>query len=349
MSFALGLRGGAATCLGAVLVLAPAAARAEPVRAGDEAVARTLFDEAKELVKAGRVADACPKLEEATRLEPEWIGALLWLGDCYERIGHLASAWTTYERITGLACAKPGRAKECDTARRQVEALGPRRSKLVVGVPKEVGDLPGVTVERDGMPAGRAQWNLPLPLDAGKHRLRVTAPGKVPWETEVDVPADGSERRVDVPLLQDVPPAPAPPLPSPPPTPPPPAEPPPPVRVPVWAWVTGAAGLALVGTSAGFLIDERNAQAAIDQHCGPTVCDMNNGFQVKDENARLWRSYGLFVGLGAGGLVAVGAAGYGIGAALRARPPASPRAGFRLRPDAWVAPGAAWGGVRGQF
>src|SRR5262249_32974141 len=152
-------------------------------------------------------------------------------------------------------------------------------------------------------------------------------------------------QRVAVPLLQDVPPAA--PAPLPPSTPPPAAEiPPPPARVPAWAWVTGAAGLARRATSAALVVDERRVPAAIEQHRGPTACATQVGFQVRDANAPLWRSYGLFVGLGAGGLVSLGASVYGIQAAVRARPPQGARARIRIHPDAWVAPGAAWAGVR---
>jgi hypothetical protein len=34
---------------------------------------------------------------------------------------------------------------------------------------------------------------------------------------------------------------------------------------------------------------------------------------------------------------------------LRGKAPASPAAGVEVRPDAWIAPGAGWMGVRATF
>src|SRR5512145_2755140 len=61
----------------------------------DRVTARSLFDEARALVAAGKVADACPKFEESQRLDPG-PGTLFNLADCYERSGRTATAWLTF-------------------------------------------------------------------------------------------------------------------------------------------------------------------------------------------------------------------------------------------------------------
>src|SRR5262249_40173175 len=71
-------------------------------QAENEANARSLFNEAKKLMKGGQYADACPKLEAAARLYSS-AGILLNLGDCYEKIGRTASAWAKFNDAQSVA------------------------------------------------------------------------------------------------------------------------------------------------------------------------------------------------------------------------------------------------------
>ena len=83
----------------AVVTLAPRMLRAQ---AEDQAAARALFNEGRELLTAGRYAEACPKFEAARKLYAS-AGILLNLGDCYERLGRTASAWTEFGEAVSLA------------------------------------------------------------------------------------------------------------------------------------------------------------------------------------------------------------------------------------------------------
>src|SRR5258706_4007829 len=65
--------------------------------AGKNAVAaQALYDEARQLVAAGKFEQACPKLKASYELDPGG-GTLLNLADCYERQGKTAQAYATFK------------------------------------------------------------------------------------------------------------------------------------------------------------------------------------------------------------------------------------------------------------
>lgn len=185
----------------AVLVLAAAALSSVSARAesGNSAVAQALFDQAKQLIAAGHVAEACPKLEESERLDPR-SGTLINLANCYERTSRLASAWSTYiEAATSAKAA--GKADREVGARERAAALAPRLSKLTITVAPELKNLPGLDVARDGVVVREPEWGLPLPSDSGQHEVTASAPGRVPFRTRVDVAGEGVTTTVNVPNL----------------------------------------------------------------------------------------------------------------------------------------------------
>jgi hypothetical protein len=168
----------------------------------DQAAAQALFDDAKELVRSGRAAEACPKFEESQRLDPG-LGTQVNLADCYERIGRTASAWTIYVEVAPAA-RRQGQDARADHAEARAAALKPLLSRLTIIVPPE-HRVPGITVKRDTTLVREAQWSMAIPVDPGQHTIIVEAPGKEPWQTHLDVPPQ-SESTVTVPILKDAPP-----------------------------------------------------------------------------------------------------------------------------------------------
>src|SRR5262245_41405440 len=79
----------------AMSILGARPAAAETPEPQAQAAARALFNEARDLLKSGRYGEACAKLEGAKGLYTS-AGILLNLGDCYEKIGRTASAWTEF-------------------------------------------------------------------------------------------------------------------------------------------------------------------------------------------------------------------------------------------------------------
>lgn len=174
------------------LALAPGVARAQ---AEDQAAARTLFNEGRELLKEERYSEACPKFEAARKLY-ESAGIVLNLGDCYEHLGRTASAWTEFGAALAIA-QRTGRSTEAAEAAKRQAALEPTLSRLVVRV---LRPAPGLLVARDGAELPSAAWGAAMPVDPGSHELRAAAPGREPWATSVTIPS-GGRISVDVPEL----------------------------------------------------------------------------------------------------------------------------------------------------
>jgi hypothetical protein len=172
----------------------PAAAQSH----ADSAAAQALFDQARALMEAGRVAEACPKLEESQRLDPG-SGTLLNLARCYEASGRLATAWTTYLEAAG-ASRTAGNPEREAAAREFAASLEPRLSRLVIDLVP--GERPrGLEITRDGERVGAPQWRLPIPADEGEHLVAATAPGHAPWQTTVRIEGEGQVVTVTVPAL----------------------------------------------------------------------------------------------------------------------------------------------------
>jgi serine/threonine-protein kinase len=187
--------------------------------AADKATAEALFSHARELMKEGRYAEACPKLAESQRLDAG-VGTMLYLADCYEKAGLTASAWTEFVDAAAVAHTT-GQTDREQKARARAAALEPRLNHLSISVVAG-GEVPGLEVRGDGRPLDRALWGKAIPLDPGDHAVSATAPGKDPWSTKVHVDAsDTVTRYVVVPKLVDSiparPPAPEGALPTPPP------------------------------------------------------------------------------------------------------------------------------------
>jgi serine/threonine-protein kinase len=181
------------------LVLAsfsPALVRAEG-DATSRALAVQLFDEAEALLQKEQVAEACPKYAESYRLDPQ-LGVLIYLAECYEKNGQLASAWGSFREAEEIA-RKRGDVRG-DHARERAAALEPHLSYLVVDVP-ENARVAGLEVLRDGAVVAPVLWGSRAAIDAGKHRVEARAPGYKPWQTEVVVSKEGSATALKVPRL----------------------------------------------------------------------------------------------------------------------------------------------------
>ncbi|WP_437282014.1 hypothetical protein WME90_16070 [Sorangium sp. So ce375] len=183
-----------------LVMLSPAAAHAQSVDPQTALAAQALYEQASAEMDEKNYVSACRKLEEVTRLVPEGLGAKLTLGECYEALGKLASAWSQYALVQAMA-PKAGQMERAERAAAKAGALRPKLATLTIEVPEAVASTPGLAITRDGVPVGAAQWAAPLPIDAGGHEIVAIAPGRKTWKKQVEIVADGAQVKVAVPPL----------------------------------------------------------------------------------------------------------------------------------------------------
>jgi serine/threonine-protein kinase len=177
---------------------------------GDVAQAEVLFDAAKALLAAGQDAEACAKFAQSKHLAPG-LGVTLYLADCYERIGRVASAWTEFRAAEGLARERND--KRADVARDRATALEAKLNRLVLTVAPTVPHA-GLQVLIDGTTTSPEEWGLPTPVDPGDHVVVVTSQGRTRRTINVHLGPENRNTTVrvdslDEPLAAVPPPAPA--------------------------------------------------------------------------------------------------------------------------------------------
>lgn len=261
------------------------------------AESQALFDEGMALMKAGKHHEACPKLAASLRLEAG-TGTRYFLGECYERIGRLASAYASFRDAEESAKRKDQK----DEARGRWKTIEPRLIRVLIEVLEPARDIPGLTIQRGGVTLSSGQLGTAVPVDPGSLEISATAPGKRRWATTLDASKEGVTYTVQVPLLEDFVELPAP-------------SPSPPATVSPWSTqrilgvaVTGlgvvAAGIG--GAFGGAAIDKKNASER-DAHCtSAAVCDEIGLALRREGRAAGDASTAMFIAAGAavaGGLV----------------------------------------------
>lgn len=166
---------------------------------GRSAAAQTLFDEAKLLMAGGTYAEACKKLEESNRLDPA-LGTLFNLADCYERMGKTASAWSLFLQAQAAAAAQ-GDTEASHIAAERAVKLATTVPRLELRVTGSEG-TPGLRITRGDVLVGEAQWNTPIAVNPGTHRVRATAPNRLGWATDVTILAGGASAVLTIPRLE---------------------------------------------------------------------------------------------------------------------------------------------------
>src|SRR5690606_1534167 len=127
------------------------------------AEAEALFNDGNALMKQGKIAEACEAFEGSNRIEPR-AGTMILLGQCRERMGQLASAWSAYK--DALTRVKDERKRRIATSK--VAEIEPKLSYLFV----EVGDatqIAGLELLRNGQSLDSVLWNREVPVNGGTY------------------------------------------------------------------------------------------------------------------------------------------------------------------------------------
>ncbi|HVW29836.1 MAG TPA: tetratricopeptide repeat protein [Polyangiaceae bacterium] len=276
------------------LVAAAALTLACPARASgdDRAAAEALFNKGREAAKRGDLDAACAAFEESTRLDPA-PGTMFNLGDCEEKRHHDAVAWQWFqETLTKLSNSD----KRRSVVRSRISALEARLPTLTIRLAP--GSPADTVVARDGSELHEASLGVALPIDAGTHRVVVSASGHQSRTEDVEL-AQGDHKELVVAPGPETAPAPAP-VPTPAIAPPPaaPVTPPQPTPAPASAshpdtrmlgYVIGGAGAASVITAlilGGVALGEKST---VEDHCDKStrLCDSQSAVDAASTGSTL--------------------------------------------------------------
>jgi hypothetical protein len=268
--------------------------------------AEKLFRDGKELMKAGKFAEACTAFEASERAEHN-ISTLLNLADCREKNGQFASAWALFLQAVSQTRTDPQQVTLNATAKSRAAQLEPRLSYLTINVPDE-SRVPDLAVTRDGIPIDPGEWNRALPIDGGEHEIAGKAPGHESWSTKVTLQPEHDKQAVEVPRFKELPKL-APPvtdavqadLSTPAPS----------MFTPRRKLAVGVAagGLVLAGVGAGFAISASSLRSEAVASCPSTSCTVQDAADAQSLNDRA-RKRALIANIGfAAGAAAVIAGG----------------------------------------
>ncbi|WP_437925262.1 hypothetical protein WMF37_40350 [Sorangium sp. So ce291] len=163
-----------------------------------------MFDEAMKLRDQGECDKAVPLFLAALKADNTLVPTEYYLADCYERLGRTASAWNSYINVATKSRQRGNAAQERFASERAA-ALENGLSRIVLIASAEVAALPGVEIRRDGELLDKAAWQVPVPVDPGKHAIKVTATGRMDVELTVDIDQSGTTKEVEVPSLPPLP------------------------------------------------------------------------------------------------------------------------------------------------
>jgi hypothetical protein len=161
--------------------------------------AEAAFRKGKDLLAAGKIADACASFEQSQKLDPQ-LGTEYNLALCNERLGKLASAWAAFSELS----ARDSNPRRKADAAKRARALEPRLTRMLLQPAQAV---PGLVVTQDGVDV-TVLVGVASPVDAGTYQLSAQAPGYQAWTQPVTIGGEGKTVTVDIPALERMPAAP---------------------------------------------------------------------------------------------------------------------------------------------
>jgi hypothetical protein len=221
-------------------------------------------------------------------------------------------------RAQALACSAstcPGFVvKDCAQWLAEIDAAMPT---IVLTAEDAAGaDTLAVRVMVDGILFRERLDGKAAPLDPGEHVIRFEIAGATPIEQRIVVRQGEKNRRVGASFRKQPPSSTSGTYAA---TPDAPAR----ARVPVWAWISGGLGVALLGVGAGFGVSALRAQSELGTLCGDDLAHCPASKEAQGRPLANQRTLGrnAFIGLAAGGVVGIVVGIVGI---ATASPPKAP-------------------------
>jgi hypothetical protein len=282
--------------------------------------------------------------------------------DAYEKTQSFRDGGQLIEaRKQAVACSAPTcsvyMTKDCLQWVTEIDALLP--TVVFTATDTAGASTLAVRIAVDGQALITQLDGTPVRLDPGEHVVRFEIDGADAIEQKVTIQASEKNRTLTASFKKSPPPPPPAPLPAPPPSPS-----PPPIltspksdasqepaadgaSVPVWAWVSGGAGLVSLGVSTVFGASALSAQNRLVTACGgdPARCPEHTQTETVPLAAQRTQDRNVFLGLAAAGVVGVGAAIIGIATAPSKA--STPRTSFVLAP--YGSPSSGGLMLQGQF
>lgn len=167
--------------------------------ASEKAAAEALFDQGVHELKQGHYASACRKLERSQAVDPG-IGTLLYLGECYKKLGRTASAWATFREAASKARAA-GELDRAEAGASRADAIEPELSFVSFEVAEETASLPGLKVVQGSNVVSSALFGTKVPVDPGELKVVASAPDHQSFEMTITIQKGPSETLISVPVL----------------------------------------------------------------------------------------------------------------------------------------------------
>lgn len=284
-----------------------AAATAHAQAPASTAAATAQFDRGRQLLKAGKLAEACAAFEQSQKLEASF-GTLYNLANCRAQTGKLASAWVAYRELA----QRDTNARRRGEAARRAQALEPRLPRLLI---KVAAPPPGMTITMNGNDV-TSLVGVESPVDLGSYDISATAPSFHSHQVHTEVIAEATTVTVTLELERAAIAAPAP---RPPAVPAPAThaiarpltDDPPRSHRKTYAVIAGGTGLALVATGLVFGSLARSKWSDAKQLCGSDlVCEPAQGAEGTRLSGAAHRDGNIATGLIIGGAAALGLGTY---------------------------------------
>lgn len=169
-----------------------ASAQEEPT---DSEKAEKIFEQAQALKQAGRTAEACAKYDESLRYNQSAAGTLLNVGLCAEESNRVSTALVYFVQARDLA-REHNLPEHRIAAEEHIAKLEPLVPHLSIAFAEILTDTKLVIDDKVYPITGAND----IRVDPGTRHIVVTAPGRLPFETTVDIRAQ-EKKTVDIPKL----------------------------------------------------------------------------------------------------------------------------------------------------